>query len=193
MTKKKEMNDLTDTNENTKTAAENTEVSEETAAETNAEVNEETAEVSAESALRDELEQMKDKLMRHAAEFDNYKKRTARERDELYATAVCDTIEKLLPVKDNLERAVAAAEAADENAQITDGVKMIVKQLDDVLEAIGVTPIAAVGEEFDPEKHNAVMHEENPELGENIITEELMRGYSYKEKIVRHSMVKVAN
>lgn len=196
MTKKKEMNNLTDTNENTKTTEENVENIEnidENAVNENAEVNEENIDVSAENTLRDELEQMKDKLMRHAAEFDNYKKRTARERDELYATAVCDTIEKLLPVKDNLERAVAAAEAADENAQVTDGVKMIVKQLDDVFASIGVTPIDAVGKEFDPEKHNAVMHEENPELGENIISEELMRGYAYKEKIVRHSMVKVAN
>lgn len=147
----------------------------------------------ADGGLKAELERMKDKMMRHAAEFDNYKKRTAKERDELYAMGVCDTVEKILPVRDNLERAVTAADGAGGEETLADGVKMILKQLDDVLSAIGVEAIKTVGETFDPEKHNAVMHEENGEYGENTVSEELMKGYMYKDKVVRHSMVKVAN
>lgn len=144
--------------------------------------------------IRAELEQMKDKMMRHAAEFDNYKKRTAKEREELYSTAVCDTVEKILPVKDNLERAVAAA-ADSEGAEATmsDGVKMILKQLEEVFSALDVEEIKAVGEQFDPEKHNAVMHEESEDFGESTVSEEFMKGYIRKDRVIRHSMVKVAN
>ena len=149
------------------------------------------AEKTAEELLKEEVDQLKDKMLRHAAEFDNFKKRTAKEREDLYAMSVCDTIEKLLPVKDNLERAVAAADESEGN--LAEGVKMIVKQLDEVLTGIGVEPIKAVGETFDPELHNAVMHEENEEFGENTITEEFMRGYTCKGRVIRHSMVKVAN
>lgn len=155
------------------------------------ETTEETVEKSPEEILKEEVEQLKDKMMRHAAEFDNFKKRTAKEREDLYSMAVCDTVEKLLPVKDNLERAVAAADDAEET--LAEGVKMIVKQLDEVLTSIGVEPIKAVGEVFDPELHNAVMHEENDQFGENTISEELMRGYTCKGKVVRYAMVKVAN
>ncbi len=158
---------------------------------TSEEVVEETVKKSPEELLKEEVEQLKDKMMRHAAEFDNFKKRTAKEREDLYSMAVCDTIEKLLPVKDNLERAVAAAEDAE--GTLAEGVKMIVKQLDEVLTAIGVEPIKSVGEVFDPELHNAVMHEENEEFDENTISEELMRGYTCKGRVIRHSMVKVAN
>ncbi len=171
------------------------EVTEETAPEATEEAAEETAEAPAEKAaeelLQEEVDQLKDKMLRHAAEFDNFKKRTAKEREDLYAMSVCDTIEKLLPVKDNLERAVAAAEESEGN--FAEGVKMIVKQLDEVLAGIGVEPIKAVGETFDPELHNAVMHEENEDFGENTITEEFMRGYTCKGRVIRHSMVKVAN
>lgn len=177
------------------------ETPEETEAETaeaeNAESGEENSSEGAEEKLQNELNAMKDKLMRHAAEFDNYKKRTQKERSELYATAVCETIEKILPVRDNLERAVGAAKSAEnteENAQtLLSGVEMILKQLDEVLSAIGIEEIKTVGENFDPQKHNAVMHEENEEFGENTVSEEFMKGYMYKDKIVRHSMVKVAN
>ena len=175
------------------TKKEKDEIIEETTEDTAAENIEETAEgetgataeVEAETeAIRAELDRMKDKMMRHAAEFDNYKKRTAKEREDLYATAVCDTVEKILPVKDNLERAIAAAESADgtDGAETTmaDGVKMILKQLDEVLTALGV-------------EDNAVMHEENDSCGENTITEEFMKGYTCKDRVVRHSMVKVAN
>ncbi len=147
--------------------------------------------VSETDALKAELEQMKDKMMRHAAEFDNFKKRSAKEREELYNMTVCDTIEKLLPVKDNLERAVAAADAS--SSDMLEGVKMILKQLDDCLSAMGVEKIKTVGEEFNPDLHNAVMHEENPELSENVVSEELMSGFTCKGRVIRHAMVKVAN
>ena len=177
-------------NETKETLQDEVEATEETVAEeTQAE---ETAEQkSAEELLKEELEASKDKYLRLLAEFDNFKKRTAKEREDLYAMSVCDTVEKLLPVKDNLERAVMAADEAE--GTLAEGVKMIVKQLDEVLTALGVEPIKSVGEVFDPELHNAVMHEENPDIGENTITEELMRGYTCKGKVVRYAMVKVAN
>ena len=143
--------------------------------------------------LKEEVESLKDKMIRHAAEFDNFKKRTQKEREELYSMAVCDTIEKILPVKDNLERAVSAAEAESGESSMTEGVKMIMKQLDDILAAMGVEKIKTVGEEFNPELHNAVMHEENEAFGENTVSEELISGFTCKGKVVRFAMVKVAN
>ena len=148
-------------------------------------------EISETDALKQEVESLKDKMIRHAAEFDNFKKRTAKEREDLYAMAVCDTVEKVLPVKDNLERAISAADAADSG--MLEGVTMILKQLDDVFTALGVEKIKTVGEAFDPELHNAVMHEENEEFGENTVSEELVSGFTCKGRVVRHAMVKVAN
>ena len=148
-------------------------------------------EISETDALKQEVESLKDKMIRHAAEFDNFKKRTAKEREDLYAMAVCDTVEKVLPVKDNLERAISAADGAESG--MLEGVTMILKQLDDVLAALGVEKIKTVGEAFDPELHNAVMHEENEDFGENTVSEELMSGFTCKGKVVRHAMVKVAN
>lgn len=148
-------------------------------------------EISETDALKQEVESLKDKMIRHAAEFDNFKKRTAKEREDLYAMAVCDTVEKVLPVKDNLERAISAADGAESG--MLEGVTMILKQLDDVFTALGVEKIKTVGEAFDPELHNAVMHEENEDFGENTVSEELMSGFTCKGKVVRHAMVKVAN
>ncbi len=161
------------------------------------EITEETTEeakkvLSREEELENEIAALKEKIVRSAAEFDNFKKRTAKERDELYSMGVCAAVEKLLAVKDNLERAIPTMDGAEATA-IADGVKMIDKQFSDVLNEIGVEAIPAVGEEFDPEKHNAVMHDENEEFGENTISEEFMKGYMYKDKVVRHSMVKVSN
>ena len=132
-----------------------------------------------------------DRLMRTAAEFDNFKKRSAREKDEVYSNAVCDTMAKILPILDNLDRAISASEESGEVGSVLDGIKMIKKQFDEVLKSIGVEPIEAVGQEFDPEKHNAVMTAESDEK-ENTVLEEFMKGYIYKDKVVRHSMVKVS-
>ncbi len=150
-----------------------------------------TEEISETDALKLEVESLKDKMIRHAAEFDNFKKRTAKEREDLYLMAVCDTVEKVLPVKDNLERAISAADADD--SSMLEGVTMILKQLDDVLTALGVEKIKTVGEVFDPELHNAVMHEENEDFGENTVSDELMSGFTCKGKVIRFAMVKVAN
>lgn len=146
-----------------------------------------------EDELIQEIEALKDKLMRTAAEFDNFKKRTAKEKEELFALGACSAVEKLLGVKDNLERAIPTMDNADATA-VLDGVKMIDKQFSDALSEIGVEPISAVGECFDPEKHNAVMHDENEDFAENTVSEEFLKGYIYKEnKVIRHSMVKVSN
>lgn len=169
----------------------------ETAAEETAEENESSKEQETVDPIKEAEEKiagLTDRLMRTAAEFDNYKKRTAREKDEIYTGAVCDTFKQLLPVLDNLERAVEAAETAgDAGDSMLEGVKMIEKQFKDVISAIGVTPIEAVGTPFDPEKHNAVMMEDAEGVDENTVTAELMRGYQYKDKVIRHAMVKVAN
>ena len=144
-----------------------------------------------ESALS-QVAGLSDKLMRTAAEFDNYKKRTAREKDEYYKNAVCDTIAQLLPVLDNLDRAVSAAEDAGETGSVLDGIKMVQKQFCDALASIGVEAIDAMGKEFDPERHNAVMTGEGGDK-ENTVIEEFQKGYLYKDKVIRHSMVKVSN
>ncbi len=160
--------------------------------ETAEEAEETPAEISREEELENEITSLKDKLLRNVAEFENFKKRTAKEKEELFSMGFCSAIEKLLAVKDNLERAISTMEGADATA-ISDGVVMIDKQFLDVLEELGVTAIPSVGEKFDPEKHNAVMHDENDEFDENTISEEFMKGYSYKDKVIRHSMVKVSN
>lgn len=140
----------------------------------------------------EQIAALSDKLIRNAAEFDNYKKRTAREKEDFYKSAVCETVAPLLPVLDNLERAVAAAEDSGESGGVLDGVKMVKKQFEDALKSIGVEPIEAVGEQFDPEKHNAVMTADSDE-DENTVLEEFQKGYIYRDKVVRHSMVKVSN
>lgn len=140
----------------------------------------------------EQIAALSDKLIRNAAEFDNYKKRTAREKEDFYKSAVCETVAPLLPVLDNLKRAVAAAEDSGESGSVLDGVKMVKKQFEDALKSIGVEPIEAVGEQFDPEKHNAVMTADSDE-DENTVLEEFQKGYIYRDKVVRHSMVKVSN
>ena len=178
------------------TKQENTEEKEQVIDETANTKPETTEEASVEISREEELEQevtsLKDKLLRNAAEFENFKKRTAKEKEELFSMGFCSAIEKLLLVKDNLERAIPTMDGADATA-ISDGVKMIDKQFQDILAELSVTPIPAVGEKFDPEKHNAVMHDENEDFGENTISEEFMKGYMFKEKVIRHSMVKVSN
>lgn len=167
-----------------------TELNEETTETVDAEVQEKVEEKTELEKAQESIANLTDRLMRTAAEFDNFKKRSVREKDDLYSTAVCDTIAKLLPVLDNLDRAIASV-TEDANSGVLDGVKMIKKQFDDALTEIGVMPIEAVGNPFDPEKHNAVMTAES-DGEENIVLEEFMKGYIYKDKVVRHSMVKVS-
>ena len=136
------------------------------------------------------LAELTDKLQRQMAEFENFRKRTDREKASMYDMGTRDTVEKLLPVIDNFERGLAGA---DENDPFAEGMKMIYKQMMTMLADLGVTPIDAAGKEFDPNLHNAVMHVDDENFGENIVAEELQKGYMFKDHVVRHSMVKVAN
>lgn len=139
----------------------------------------------------EKIEELTDRLQRQMAEFDNFRKRTDKEKSSMYAIGARDVVEKILPVVDNFERGLAAAPDLEE--PFADGMNKIYKQLTTVLEDLGVTAIEAVGKEFDPNLHNAVMHVEDDEVDENIIVEEFQKGYLYKDTVVRHSMVKVAN
>lgn len=140
--------------------------------------------------LEKKLSDVNDKYMRTLAEYDNYRKRTIKEKESIYPEAKAVVIEKILPVLDNFERALDAAENKD---SFYDGICAIKKQLDDVFSNLGVEEIAAVGEEFNPEFHNAVMHIEDENFGENTVCEEFQKGYRIGDRVVRHSMVKVAN
>ncbi len=138
----------------------------------------------------EQIEELTDRLQRTMAEFDNFRKRTEKEKASMYVIGAKEVVEKILPVVDNFERGLASAQEGDAFAE---GMQMVYKQLMTALSEMGVEPIDAVGKEFDPNLHNAVMHVEDPEAGENTVVEELQKGYLYKEFVVRHSMVKVAN
>ena len=133
----------------------------------------------------EKIDELNDKLRRSMAEFDNYRKRTDKEKSAMYEIGAKDVIEKILPVVDNFERGLGTAFA--------EGMEKIYKQFVKTLDDLGVKPIEAVGKPFDPNFHNAVMHVEDENLGENVVAAELQKGYTYKESIVRHSMVQVAN
>lgn len=143
--------------------------------------------------LKEQVEELNDKLIRQMAEFDNFRKRTEKEKDQMFETGARSVIEKILPVIDNFERGFQAVEKEDEEDSFTQGMRMVYKQLMDELDKMEVKPIEAAGKEFDPNLHNAVMHIDDESLGENIVAEELQKGYTYRGSVVRHSMVKVAN
>ena len=143
---------------------------------------------------RDEqIEDLTDRLKRSMAEFDNYRKRTEKEKTAMYEVGARGIIEKILPVVDNFERGLATVPEDEKANPFAEGMDKIYKQLMKTLEDLEVAPIEAVGKEFDPNLHNAVMHVEDEELGDNIIAEEFQKGYTYRGTVVRHSMVKVAN
>lgn len=138
-----------------------------------------------------EIEEQKDRALRTAAEYDNFRKRSIKEREGLYVEIKAKTVAEFLPVIDNLERAVA-----DESGQLEQykkGVEMTYSGLSALLEKLGVEPVGEVGEPFDPEVHNAVMHTEDDSLGENVITQVLQKGYRIGGKVIRPAMVQVAN
>lgn len=141
----------------------------------------------------EKIEEFTDRLTRQMAEFDNFRKRTEREKSQMYEIGAKDIIEKILPVIDNFERGLAAVPEESKEDPFVEGMEKIYKQIMTTLEGVGVKPIEAVGQEFNPDFHNAVMHVEDEEAGENIITEEFQKGYMYHDSVVRHSMVKVAN
>ena len=146
--------------------------------------------VSPEEALRAELAGEKDKYLRLAAEYDNYRRRSSRERERIFADVKKDVLTKILPIYDNLERALKQ-ETADEAYR--KGVEMTMHQFEETLKGLGVTAIEAVGETFDPNIHNAVMHTEDPEKGENEIVAEFQKGFRMGDDVIRVSMVQVAN
>lgn len=141
----------------------------------------------------EQIAELTDKVKRQLAEFENFRNRTEKEKSQMYMVGARDVIEKLLPVVDNFERGLKSIPEDQKDGPVASGMEMIYKQLITVLTDLGVTPIEAVGQEFDPNFHNAVMHAEDEELGENTVSEEFQKGYKYKDAVLRHSMVKVVN
>lgn len=205
-TKQKDENLTSETEEATVEAAETEEAAEETVQDAE---TEETADEEKKASFGDkffkkkdkkednkkdeQIAELNDKLMRTMAEFDNFRKRSEREKGQMFEVGAKSIVEKILPVIDNFERGLASVPEADKGNAFVQGMEQIYKQFMTSLEAVGVTPIDAVGKEFDPNFHNAVMHAEDENFGENIVSEELQKGYMYKESVVRHSMVKVVN
>jgi molecular chaperone GrpE len=145
-------------------------------------------------AARDQkIAELTDRLMRNMAEFDNFRKRSEKEKGQMYDYGVKSVVEKILPIIDNFERGLGTVTEKEKESGFAQGIEMIYKQLLTALEEIGLEPIDAVGKEFDPGLHNAVMHGEDETLGANIVTDEFQKGYLYHDIVVRHSMVKVVN
>lgn len=141
--------------------------------------------------LRERIEELEDRVKRQMAEFDNFRKRTEKEKSAMFETGAKSVIEKILPVVDNFERGLATVPEEDKDSAFAQGMEMIYKQLLNELEAIDVKPIEAVGQEFNPEFHNAVMQVESEEYESGIVAQELQKGYTYRDSVVRHSMVAV--
>ncbi len=146
-----------------------------------------------EEAYKARIDELEDRVKRQMAEFENFRKRTDKEKAAMFETGARSVIEKVLPVVDNFERGLAAVPENEEDSAFVEGMNKIYKQLMTELDNMGVKPIEAVGQEFDPNYHNAVMHIEDENYGENIVAEEFQKGYTYHDVVVRHSMVKVAN
>lgn len=145
------------------------------------------------SAKDQKIGELSDRVMRTIAEFDNFRKRSEKEKSQMFDLGAKNVIEKLLPIIDNFERGLSAISEEEKESAFAKGIELIYKQLITALEEIGVKPIDAVGKEFDPNLHNAVMHGEDETLGANIVSDEFQKGYLYHDIVVRHSMVKVVN
>lgn len=143
-------------------------------------------------AYKEQIEQLEDRVMRQMAEFENFRKRTEKEKQTMFETGARSVLEKILPVVDNFERGLATVEEEQLNDPFVDGMNRVYKQLLTELENIGVKPIEAVGCEFDPNLHNAVMQVASEEYESGVIAQELQKGYTYRDTVVRHSMVAVA-
>ena len=149
------------------------------------------AQMEAAELAAEQLESVKDQFVRLTAEYDNYRKRTAKEKDSLYQDAKADTIKEFLAVYDNLERAVSTE--GDEDSPHKKGLEMIFHQYQEILKKLGVTEIEAQGQTFDPEKHNAVMHIDDENFGENVVSQVFQAGFMLGDKVIRHAIVQVAN
>ena len=159
-----------------------------------AQVGEETVDINNKKDQKDAvIEDLQDRLKRQMAEFDNYRKRTDKEKSAMFERGASDVVKKLLPIVDNFERGFKSVTEEELQTPFAKGMDMVYKQTIKMLEDLQVKPIEAVGSEFNPEFHNAVMHVEDDSQGENIIVEEFEKGYTYRDVVIRHSMVKVAN
>lgn len=144
-------------------------------------------------ALKEKIEELEDRVKRQMAEFENFRKRTEKEKTAMFETGAKSVIEKILPVVDNFERGLAAVPENEKDGGFAQGMEMIYKQLMTELENMDVKPIPAVGEEFNPDFHNAVMQVESEEYESGVIAQELQKGYTYRDSVVRHSMVAVVS
>ncbi len=177
---------------------ENTADAQETAAEESAQDSEETKEPETQAAagtkeklLLDKVAALEDKVKRQMAEFDNFRKRTSKEKEQMFSMGEKNVIEKMLPVVDNFERGLASVPEAEKGSAIVSGMEMVYKQLIKQLEDLGVKPIEAVGKEFDPSFHNAVMQVASEEYESGVVAQEYQKGYTYHDTVIRHSMVGV--
>ena len=143
--------------------------------------------------LQEKVDELEDRVKRQMAEFDNFRKRTDKEKTAMFETGAKSVIEKILPVVDNFERGLATVPESEKGSGFADGMQMIYKQLMTELDNLGVKPIEAVGQEFNPEFHNAVMQVESEEYESGIVAQELQKGYLYRDSVVRHSMVAVVS
>jgi len=143
--------------------------------------------------LEKERTELTDSYIRLAAEFDNFRKRTVREKDEIFKNATSSLIEAFLPVMDSMEMAKASVDDNAEKADLKKGIELVYRQFSEVLDKLDIDEIECLGEDFDPELHNAIMHVEDEKYGDNEVVEVLQKGYIFKEKVIRHSLVKVAN
>ena len=148
---------------------------------------------SKEKAVQEKVAALEDKVKRQMAEFDNFRKRTAKEKEQMFSMGEKSVIEKMLPIVDNFERGLAAVPESEKDSAIVSGMEMVYKQLMKQLEDLGVKPIEAVGKEFDPNFHNAVMQVESDEFETGIVAQEFQKGYTYHDMVIRHSMVGVVS
>ena len=162
------------------------------AAQAGAEEAEEQPAGAKEKALKDKVTALEDRVLRQMAEFENFRKRTTKEKEQMFSMGEKNVIEKILPVVDNFERGLATIPEEEKGTPVASGMEMIYKQLTKVLEDLGVKPIEAVGKEFDPNFHNAVMRVESEEYESGVVAQEFIRGYMYRDQVIRHSMVGVA-
>ena len=192
------MEEIKNENVNADEVAEATEVTEEAAAEAAEDTSEKVSKKKSKKAeaqieeLNASLAEANDKYMRLYAEYDNFRRRSQKEKEGIYSDAYIDALTQILPILDNLERA-AQYGGADVEHPLAKGLELTLKSFMETLEKMGVTEIPALGEQFDPNVHNAVMHVEDEALGENVVAEVFMKGYARGDKVLRHSMVKVAN
>ena len=162
------------------------------AAQAGAEEAEEQPAGAKEKALKDKVTALEDRVLRQMAEFENFRKRTTKEKEQMFSMGEKNVIEKIFPVVDNFERGLATIPEEEKGTPVASGMEMIYKQLTKVLEDLGVKPIEAVGKEFDPNFHNAVMQVESEEYESGVVAQEFIRGYMYRDQVIRHSMVGVA-